>query len=172
MKNSAANPLIYQHKFQVISLFHRTYNLMTRCEDEVEGKVGITTPHFGVLLALETLDKPVTVSILAAHLNRAQNNVTMILDRMAKLGLIKRTRNLKDRRAIRVTMTPRGKASFEMALGLLGEIYAKIDDGIDEDDWKYMEKMMLQISKNFSGCLQETSAVKSKTRVRRRAALV
>ena len=46
---------------------------------------------------------------IASFLERAPNSMSMLVDRMVKAGLVRRTRDRKDRRAVFVSLTDKGK---------------------------------------------------------------
>ena len=79
-------------------LLQQVCNQISRCEDRVLSKFGLTTEQYTVLLAIERLDEPVRVTDIAQGLIRSTNSVSMIIDRMVKAGLASRMRDLPDRR--------------------------------------------------------------------------
>lgn len=90
-------------------LLHQTYNLIAKCEDRVFSKHGITTEQHNVLMAIEHIDDPVTPTEIGQWLDRNTNSISMIVARMVKAGLVKKTRDLHDGRSVRLTITRRGK---------------------------------------------------------------
>jgi DNA-binding MarR family transcriptional regulator len=55
----------------------------------------------------------VTQTDIANWLDRDTTSITLIIDRMSKEGLVERIRDLKDRRAVRVIITPKGEEIFQ-----------------------------------------------------------
>jgi DNA-binding MarR family transcriptional regulator len=90
-------------------LIHQCHNLMDRSENIVFNKLGLTTRKHSVLLAIDNLPDPVTVTAVASWLDRNSNGVSMLVDRMVKDGLIKRVRDMPDRRSVRLLMTRKGE---------------------------------------------------------------
>jgi DNA-binding MarR family transcriptional regulator len=76
-----------------------------RCEDERFGQYGITSEQYGVLVTLKYMGRSGRPVDIAQGLGRAPNSISMLIDRMVKAGLVKRTRDRKDRRAVNVTLT-------------------------------------------------------------------
>jgi DNA-binding MarR family transcriptional regulator len=95
------------------SLLHRVRDVLMRCEDERFGPYGITSEQYGVLVTLNYIGKSARPADIARWLGRAPNSISMLIDRMVKAGLVRRTRDRKDRRAVNVTMTSKA----ENALG-------------------------------------------------------
>ena len=95
------------------SLLHRVRDVLMRCEDERYGPYGITSEQYGVLVTLKYIGDTGRPKDIARWLGRAPNSISMLIDRMVKAGLVRRTRDRKDRRAVNVTLTPKA----ENALG-------------------------------------------------------
>jgi DNA-binding MarR family transcriptional regulator len=94
---------------------HRVADLLRRCEDPIFAKYGITTEQYSVLGALRYLGDPARVTDLAQWLERTPNSVSMIVDRMVKVGLVKRVRDRVDRRVVYVTATSKGENALKLA---------------------------------------------------------
>jgi DNA-binding MarR family transcriptional regulator len=52
---------------------------------------------------------------LASILERSPNSISMLVDRMVKAGLVRRTRDKKDRRVVFVSMTDKGMQAVDPA---------------------------------------------------------
>lgn len=97
------------------ALYHQTYNLLYRCEEVMFSKVGLTPQKYMVLMAIRLIEEPVTVSDVAQWLDRNTNSISLIVDRMKKDSLVARTRNLGDRRTVRLSLTQKGKEKLDEA---------------------------------------------------------
>lgn len=87
---------------------------LIRAAQSVSGRVeahlsdlGLTVSQFGVLEALFHLG-PLNQKSLAAKILKSTGNITMVIDNLEKRGLVKRTRDEKDRRHYSVTITRKG----------------------------------------------------------------
>lgn len=96
-------------------LSHRTHELLRRCEDKVYGKYNLTTEQYTMLTIIKYLGDPVRITDIARWSGRSTNSISMIIDRMVKAGLVKRTRDRKDRRAVFVTITSKAENALEPA---------------------------------------------------------
>ena len=110
---------------------HRDYALLKNCEDQMYGEKGLTTEQFAVLVAIKYLDDPVRPTDVARWIGRRTNSVSMIIDRMAKAGLVRRVRDRSDRRVVRLIITSKGEDILEPAT-LAG--------------WEFVQKIMLPLS--------------------------
>ena len=70
-------------------------------------ELGLTVSQFGVLEALFHLG-PLNQKNLAAKILKSTGNITMVIDNLEKRGLVKRTRDEKDRRHYSVGITRKG----------------------------------------------------------------
>jgi MarR family 2-MHQ and catechol resistance regulon transcriptional repressor len=87
---------------------------LMRAAQSVSGRVeahlselGLTVSQFGVLEALFHLG-PLNQKSLAVKILKSTGNITMVVDNLEKRGLVKRTRDEKDRRNYSVAITPKG----------------------------------------------------------------
>jgi DNA-binding MarR family transcriptional regulator len=103
-------------EYRLWVLFHLTNDLLQRCEENTSASTGMTNQQFLVLWVMKflsaTSDKPITISDLAPILYRSLNSVSLIIDRMEKTGLVKKARNLSDRRAVQLLLTKRAERIF------------------------------------------------------------
>ena len=95
------------------SLLHRVRDVFMRCEDERYNPYGITSEQYGVLVTLKYMGGSGRPVDIARWMGRAPNSISTLIDRMVKAGLVRRTRDRKDRRAVNVTLTSKA----ENALG-------------------------------------------------------
>lgn len=90
-------------------LIHQAYNLVLRCENNVFSKYSLSAEQHSVLMAMKYIKSPVTPTAIAHWLDRNPNSISLIVERMAKAGLVKGTRDLRDRRSVRLVITKKGK---------------------------------------------------------------
>ena len=96
-------------------LMRQVYTLVFKCQDQVFIKHGLTTEQQGVLMAIKHIEAPVRITDIARWLDRSVNSVSMIIDRMVKAGLVRRTRDRKDRRTVFVTLTSKAEKAYTPA---------------------------------------------------------
>ena len=97
-------------------LLHRVRDILALCEDSIFVEYGITTEQFAVLAAIKSRGGSLRPTDLAAILERSVNSMSMLVDRMVKAGLVRRTRDRIDRRVVRVTLTGKGTNAIERAI--------------------------------------------------------
>jgi MarR family 2-MHQ and catechol resistance regulon transcriptional repressor len=89
-----------------IKLIRAGQSLSGRVEAHLS-ELGLTVSQFGVLEAIYHLG-PLNQKSLAEKILKSTGNITMVIDNLEKRGLVKRTRDVKDRRHYSVGITNKG----------------------------------------------------------------
>jgi DNA-binding MarR family transcriptional regulator len=90
--------------------------MLKMCEDRVYREYKLTTEQYVVLVTIKYLDGPVRPTDIARWLRHSPNSISMIIDRMVKAGLLRRVRDRKDRREVRLIITSKGEEALKPAL--------------------------------------------------------
>ena len=106
-------------------LLPRVGDALALCQDLVFSKYGITTEQWRVLACIKSRG-PLRPSDIASMLERSPNSVSMLVDRMVKAGLVRRTRDRKDRRVVFVSMTNKGTEAIDPAVPAGWEFILKL----------------------------------------------
>jgi DNA-binding MarR family transcriptional regulator len=104
------------------------------CEDSVFAEYGLTTERFTLLAAVKGAGGSLRPVDLASLMDRSPNSVSMLVDRMVKEGLVKRTRDRKDRRVVNVALTRKGEDALAPAMGVGWELVNKILSALSDED--------------------------------------
>ncbi|MBO3742104.1 MarR family winged helix-turn-helix transcriptional regulator [Actinoplanes flavus] len=104
-----------------MGVFGRIFRLSRLAGDVTErayGRFGIGRPEFDVLATLRRSGEPFQLSpgALAASMMLSTGGTTARLDRLEKAGLVTRSPDPNDRRAILVRLTERGRALADEAV--------------------------------------------------------
>lgn len=93
---------------------------------------GITLPQFDVLAKLDYVNTPLSMSELSNHLMVSNGNITGVVDRLVRDGLVKRLTNSEDRRVQLITLSKKGGKEFRQMAAAhenwVREIFAEIDN--------------------------------------------
>lgn len=91
------------------------YQLIRRCHDYITAEtdknlasLGSTQAQYQVLRILDDLDS-VSMTKISKLLFRGKSNLTTLIDRMERVGLVKRVALEEDRRVSNIAITPKGK---------------------------------------------------------------
>jgi len=91
-----------------------SFNALLKLSREVLKEHDITGPQYGVLRILQR-DGPSTMSELSAGLLVTAGNVTGLVDRLVRDGMVEREADPTDRRVVRTRLTDAGNALVERA---------------------------------------------------------
>jgi len=133
-------------------LLNRVSPAVHLCQDIIYGRYGLTTEQFGVLAALKSRG-PLRPIDLALILERAPNSMSMLIDRMVKAGLVRRTRDRKDRRAVFVSMTSKGSEAVDPAIPAGWEFIHKIMSPLSDSDQRALAGMLETVKLELVGYL-------------------
>ena len=125
---------------RLVLLLSRTGDALNLCLDLVFSKYGVSNEQ-GRLLSVIKSRGPMRPVDIAAVLERAPNSMSMLVDRMVKAGLVRRTRDRKDRRAVFVSLTNKGNEAVEPAIPAV---------------WEFMNRFLSVVSYDEQRALADT----------------
>jgi DNA-binding MarR family transcriptional regulator len=134
-------------------LLHRVRDILAPCEDSIFAEYGITTEQFSVLAAIKSRGGSLRPTDLASILERSPNSISMLVDRMVKAGLVRRTRDRMDRRVIRVTLTSKGTNAIDRAIPKGWDFIQKILSPISYKDKHALASMLETVKCELVGYL-------------------
>lgn len=100
---------------RVVIVAHRLESLL----DAALATVGLSGAKLGVLKALAEAGEPLTLSGLAAQAHCVRSNITQLVDRLEKDGLVRRISDSSDRRVRRASLTAAGRKAHAEGMGVL-----------------------------------------------------
>jgi DNA-binding MarR family transcriptional regulator len=113
--------------------------------------LGLSTPKMRALAVLSVIDAPL-IRELAVYAVVEQSTLSRALDQLAGEGLIQRETDAGDSRATRVHITEAGRAAFEAMWPKMVAAYARMFQGIPEDERRAfvgtLQKMLGNIRKH------------------------
>jgi MarR family transcriptional regulator, organic hydroperoxide resistance regulator len=110
---------------------------------------GLTPFHWVVLCCLWEEDGLPT-STICGKLQQVGGTLTGVLDRMEERNLIRRERDVRDRRIWRIWLTEEGNRLREVLPPLAKTLIDQAMDGIPETDRQHLSRMLDQIIANMS----------------------
>jgi DNA-binding MarR family transcriptional regulator len=122
-------------------LLSRVGDEFDRCLDLVFSKYGISNEQTRLLAVIKSRGpmRPVDVASL---LERAPNSMSMLVDRMVKAGLVRRTRDRKDRRSVFVSLTNKGKEAVEPAIPAAWQFVNRFLSALSYDEQHALADML------------------------------
>jgi DNA-binding MarR family transcriptional regulator len=110
-----------------------------------------TLPRFDVMAALFRARDAMTMSDLSRLLLVSNGNVTAVVDRLESDGLVRRVPSDADRRTVHVSLTPEGRAQFEiLAKGHEAEVDG-LFDGLGPDGLVQLDTLLRQLDPPRTG---------------------
>jgi DNA-binding MarR family transcriptional regulator len=134
-------------------LMHRVRDALVLCEDSILREYGITMEQFSVLGAVKLGGGSLRPTDLASILERSPNSVSMLVDRMVKAGLVKRTRDRSDRRVVHVSLTGKGENALKPAAPAAWEFVQKILSQLSYKDKHALASQLEIVKCEFLGYL-------------------
>jgi DNA-binding MarR family transcriptional regulator len=119
----------------MFALLHAAEGLQSRMEQAFE-EIGLSSAKYFVLAKLAEEGCSLPLSELAARLSCVRSNMTQLIDRLEKDGLVRRVRDPKDRRVIRAELTETGAELAGLGAIKLADVersFASTLAGIDKN---------------------------------------
>ena len=139
----------------MISKFDRAGNLMGMLHRALRRKYdsqlkvfGLTPCQFEVLVTLWEEDG-ILLSELGRRVSRDGPTITGVVDRMEKKMLVKRERDPRDRRVVRVVLTSKSKGMEEQLSTTKKQILEKIARNLSTREIRQLETILVKVVKNM-----------------------
>lgn len=89
-------------------------------------RVDLSVAKFGALTHLLEAGEPLTLSDCARKMTCVRSNITQLMDRLEKYGLVMRVTDPQDRRLIKAALTPRGLERQAAGAAELAKVQAEL----------------------------------------------
>ncbi len=90
-----------------------TYTVLERAREVELGQAGLSLPQAAVIYFLKIAREPLTPSKLSRLIYKEPHTLSGLLSRMEAQGLVKKTKDLKRKNLVRVSLTKKGEESFK-----------------------------------------------------------
>ncbi|HEV2751351.1 MAG TPA: MarR family transcriptional regulator [Gemmatimonadales bacterium] len=117
----------------VFSLLETAGVVEGRLEEAVNA-AGLSLAKLGVLRLLGDANRPVPLSELATIQHCVRSNITQLMDRLEKDGLVRRLADPDDRRAVLAELTPAGQQARAKGMRALADAQRAIMSGLKADE--------------------------------------
>ena len=144
MKETAPSPLDeiggYRAWVQVVKTYQKCHRLLT----QRLAPLGITVASHEVLLAIAR-DEGLSQNQLARHLLVAKSNVTGLLNRLGKSGLVERRPDPQDARSHCIHLTASGHRLLTRAIRVQAEVVALMIDACSPTEVAMLDAVMRKV---------------------------
>jgi DNA-binding MarR family transcriptional regulator len=101
-----------------------------------------------VLRTLASNNRAMTPSEIAEWTQTEPHNITTLIDRMRRDGLVTAERNSSDKRLVNITLTDKGREALNRTMPVAKEIVDRVMSSIDEGDAALLEKYLQTLRQN------------------------
>ena len=130
-------------------LFVQTaYAVLKYTDAHLYRKARLSTVKLVVMRALASNDGVMTPSEIAEWTQTERHNITTLVERMKRDGLIRTERNPRNRRFVNVSLTDKGREVLMQAMLVAREIVDQVMSSISEDDALQLEKSLRVLRQN------------------------
>jgi len=102
-------------------VLHLAFQMKSVIEDRIQAETGLLLADNEALLNLAHVDEPLRMSTIAERLILSKGGTTKVVDRLEAKGLVARSQDPTDRRALVVAITPEGTAALEAVQPIVDE---------------------------------------------------
>ena len=127
----------------------RAYATVTKSVSVKVSEYGLTLAQFGVLEALLHLG-PLPLGELADKLLVTGGNVTYVMDRLEKQGLVERRRSDQDRRVITAVLTPQGRELVENVFPGHATFIGDLMGALSADEQEQARELLKRLGKGIA----------------------
>lgn len=131
-------------------LLQQTIRVVSKYQDaQLNKDLGLSVIKFIVLMAFYYNPMAsVTASDIAHWTDTEPHNITTLIFRMKKDGLITAERNANDKRYLDIALTDKGREAIIGAMPVAQQIMDRLMTSIGEDDMRELERILGGIRKN------------------------
>jgi len=134
----------------ILDLF-RLNSLLLTAGDRLVARLGLTSARWQILGAITYTERPQPVAWLARDLGANRQNVQRIVNDLHKEGLVVFEVNPHHRRAQLVTLTEKGRRTFEAAMDLQAPWVNGLSDGLLVKDIETVRRVIAALRKKLEG---------------------
>ncbi len=121
----------------------RAYRLAYRRHTRALARIGVTASQFDVLATLHrATGDGMRMGEISERLLVTEGNVTGLVDRLEGAGLVERGADPADRRALRVRLTPVGRAVAERAIPVVEAELERVFSGLAPEEMRQAQRVL------------------------------
>jgi DNA-binding MarR family transcriptional regulator len=135
-------------KMQTWAMLRQTSESIDICEEKQFipfAPLGLTPQQYIILMIIKISRTPLSLTQMADMVDRHANNITIIIDRMEKNGLVKRVRINGDRRSYRLALTPKGEKYYQTGIRENSHLIKEIFDCLSNEELQTLQDLLEKI---------------------------
>ncbi|MBN2240595.1 MAG: MarR family transcriptional regulator [Dehalococcoidales bacterium] len=138
--------ILFVQTSRVVNKYYNTY---------LNKKLGLSISKIATLTVLDASGGVMNPSEIADRIHTERNNITTLIARMSKEGLVKTERDPQDKRLVNVSMTEKGKRVFNEAKPVIREAIQRMLVAMSEDNAWLLERPLRILRQNARDGLDE-----------------
>jgi len=143
--------------------FHRVSDKIEEHEEKILSKIHLTKAQYIIMLEMAFLTDyhkaPIIINDLAPFHNSSLVSISLIIDRMDKKYLVKKMRDLPDRRAVRIKLTPLGEKRLREVVRPTTKLIKEIFANFSSEEMKNAMSLMNKLNGNLYSKSEQDSKV-------------
>ncbi len=140
-----SNPLFATH------ILLQTSGLALKYAEARLFNVGITATQFLLLTTLQGNGASMTPTKISQASARSKDSITTAVDGLAKSGLVRRVRNIEDRRSIDIKLTPKGKEFCHQLLQPARQLASEMMSCFQREDIEEFLGLLQLLQRSLNG---------------------
>lgn len=137
-------------------VFHQAARVVQKYGDAYfYHNLGFSVIQFVILDALNANNGVMTPSDIARWTQTERNNITTLVSRLKRDGLVEVEKNREDKRSVSVILTAKGRKTLQQARPVSDEIISKVMSSVTEADAVSLEKFLMVVKKNTLAGMKE-----------------
>ncbi len=132
----------------LVSKIHENGNRFIIEELEKNGAKGLVPSHGDILVCLYQNNK-MTMKDIADKIHRTRPTVTVLIDKLEKLGYVKREVSEKDSRYTYIVLTQKGNDFKPVFENISNKLNNKLFENISYSDYQVLENLLSRIVENI-----------------------
>ncbi len=144
------------HKLE-LRLWLRMLTCSTVIQSEIrrrlQAQFGVTLPRFDLMAQLEKAPDGLTLGQLSRRMMVSNGNVTGLVERLSRDGLLERRANAADRRSALVALTENGRTTFAAMAKAHGEWIADFFRDLSDADIERLMSLLGRSKESVRGAL-------------------
>jgi len=151
--------------YRVFQLLRYTADAIHRAREYELKKYNLTPEQAGALVCILSLGNNATQAELSRWLFRLPNSITILINRMEKMGLVKKTPDKKRKNIIRLSLTRKGREAYLQSIKF--EAFYPIIDVLTDEKRRQLQSLLETIRqkvfenlhldiKTYSGCFEKS----------------
>ncbi len=137
-----------RNTLSVIATIRETANQFIIEELEKHGVKGMVPSHGAILNALY-MNKSMTMKEIANAIRRKQPTVTVLIDKLAENGYVKKEKDRGDTRITNILLTKKGEEFQTVFLEISQKLNKKMHKGLNDEEMAALQIILDKIMNNF-----------------------